>query len=121
MASAIVLRPVLPEPIPCKICGAPAPPYGTVDFNKSCDEPRAEKLPPLGIPVTFRRCAGCGFLFTECFDDWTDQQFKEFIYNDAYIKLDPDSPAGLRAKQMRDQVQTKIAESAGGAPPDPEP
>ena len=40
---------------------------------------------------------------------------------DAYIKLDPDSPAGLRAKQMRDQVQSKIAESAGGAPPDPKP
>jgi len=40
---------------------------------------------------------------------------------DAYIKLDPDSPAGLRAKQMRDQVRTKIAESAGGPPPDPKP
>jgi tetratricopeptide (TPR) repeat protein len=36
---------------------------------------------------------------------------------DAYIKLDPDSPAGLRAKQMRDQVQAKIAERAGGPPP----
>jgi tetratricopeptide (TPR) repeat protein len=35
---------------------------------------------------------------------------------EAYIKLDPDSPAGLRAKQMRDQVQAKIAEKAGGAP-----
>lgn len=28
---------------------------------------------------------------------------------DAYIKLDPDSPAGLRAKQMRDQVHAKLA------------
>jgi tetratricopeptide (TPR) repeat protein len=28
---------------------------------------------------------------------------------DAYIKLDPDSPAGTRAKQMRDEVQQKIA------------
>jgi tetratricopeptide (TPR) repeat protein len=35
---------------------------------------------------------------------------------DAYIKLDPDSPAGVRAKQMRDQVQAKIAETAGGPP-----
>jgi hypothetical protein len=39
---------------------------------------------------------------------------------DAYIKLDPDSPAGLRAKQMRDQVQAKIAETPGG-PPAPKP
>jgi tetratricopeptide (TPR) repeat protein len=28
---------------------------------------------------------------------------------DAYIKLDPDSAAGTRAKQMRDEVQQKIA------------
>jgi hypothetical protein len=27
---------------------------------------------------------------------------------DAYIKLDPDSPAGIRAKQMREEVQQKI-------------
>jgi tetratricopeptide (TPR) repeat protein len=40
---------------------------------------------------------------------------------DAYIKLDPDSPAGVRAKQMRDQVQVKIASPAGGPPPNPKP
>jgi Tfp pilus assembly protein PilF len=28
---------------------------------------------------------------------------------DAYIKLDPDSPAGMRAKQMREDVEKKIA------------
>jgi hypothetical protein len=27
---------------------------------------------------------------------------------DAYLKLDPDSPAGIRAKQLREQVQQKI-------------
>lgn len=88
--SSIVLKAAGPEPVPCKICGAPAPLFGSVDFNKSCDEPRAEKLPPLGIPVQFRRCVDCGFLFTACFDDWTEQDFKQFIYNGDYIKLDPD-------------------------------
>jgi 2-polyprenyl-6-hydroxyphenyl methylase/3-demethylubiquinone-9 3-methyltransferase len=88
--ASIVLKTASLEPVPCKICGAPAHPFGAVDFNKSCDEPRAEKLPPLGIPVPFRRCANCGFLFTECFDDWADHDFKQFIYNDDYIKLDPD-------------------------------
>lgn len=29
---------------------------------------------------------------------------------DAYLKLDPNSPAGVRAKQLRDEVQRKIAE-----------
>jgi len=35
-----------------------------------------------------------------------------------YVSLDPDSPAGLRAKQLRDQVQQKIAaqSQAPGAP-----
>ncbi len=88
--TAIVLRIAPDEPRPCKICGAPALPFGTVDFNRSCDEPRAQTLPPLGIPVQFRRCTGCSFLFTECFDDWTEAQFKEFIYNSDYIRLDPD-------------------------------
>lgn len=86
----IVLRPAAPGPYPCKICGQPALPFGQVDFNRSCVEPRAETLPPLGIPVPFRRCTGCGFLFTECFDDWSEADFKRSIYNDDYIRLDPD-------------------------------
>ena len=34
---------------------------------------------------------------------------------DAYLKLDPDSPAGIRAKQIREEIQQKIA--AGKAKP----
>jgi len=40
---------------------------------------------------------------------------------DAYTKLDPDSPAGGRAKQMRDEVQAKIAEQAGTPASTPRP
>jgi regulator of sirC expression with transglutaminase-like and TPR domain len=28
---------------------------------------------------------------------------------DQYLKLDPDSPAGVRAKELREQVQQKMA------------
>lgn len=35
------------------------------------------------------------------------QAFLEDI--DSYLKLDPDSPAGIRAKQLRDQIQQKLA------------
>lgn len=35
---------------------------------------------------------------------------------DSYIKLDPDSPAGIRAKQMRQQVQDKLAKDTPPAP-----
>jgi hypothetical protein len=37
---------------------------------------------------------------------------------DAYLKLDPDSPAGIRAKQMREEVRQKIAADKR---PDPAP
>ena len=41
---------------------------------------------------------------------------------DAYVKLDPDSPAGARAKQMREQVRQKIAqEKPPAAAPDAKP
>jgi tetratricopeptide (TPR) repeat protein len=41
---------------------------------------------------------------------------------DAYLKLDPDSPAGIRAKQMREEVQQKIeAEKRPNPAPDSKP
>jgi 2-polyprenyl-6-hydroxyphenyl methylase/3-demethylubiquinone-9 3-methyltransferase len=58
-----------------------------VDFNKVC----SEDLYPFGfsgIHVHYFRCEGCGFLFTRFFDDWTPEQFAEFVYNDDYIKVD---------------------------------
>jgi tetratricopeptide (TPR) repeat protein len=36
---------------------------------------------------------------------------------DAYVKLDPDSPAGVRAKQMREQLQEKLAKEKSPSPP----
>ena len=35
---------------------------------------------------------------------------------DAYLKLDPQSPAGVRAKQLREQVQQKVAANKSGSP-----
>lgn len=35
---------------------------------------------------------------------------------DAYIKLDPDSPAGLRAVQMREQIAQEVAKQGESAP-----
>jgi tetratricopeptide (TPR) repeat protein len=41
---------------------------------------------------------------------------------DAYLKLDPGSPAGIRAKQMREEVQQKIeADKQANPPPDSNP
>jgi 2-polyprenyl-6-hydroxyphenyl methylase/3-demethylubiquinone-9 3-methyltransferase len=84
------LRPVSPEPVPCKICDAPAGLYGVVDFHKSCEERRGLRLPLAGVPVYYRHCTACGFLFTDAFDDWSTDDFKAHIYNDGYHAVDPD-------------------------------
>jgi SAM-dependent methyltransferase len=90
MTSQLGLKPVSPEPLPCKICGAAAALYGVVDFHKSCEEARGFRLPLAAVPIYYRRCAGCGFLFTDAFDDWSDDQFKAHIYNSDYLAVDPE-------------------------------
>lgn len=68
---------------PCKICGDPAALYGVVDFHKTCEEDRGIRFALSGVPIYYRRCA-------DAFDDWSTEQFKIYIYNDEYSKVDPD-------------------------------
>jgi 2-polyprenyl-6-hydroxyphenyl methylase/3-demethylubiquinone-9 3-methyltransferase len=84
------LKPVSPTPLPCRICGSATALYGVVDFNKCGVEDRGFRLPLSGVPVYYRRCAACSFLFTDAFDDWNDGQFKAHIYNEGYGSVDPD-------------------------------
>jgi len=84
------LKTVSAEPLPCKICGGTAALYGVVDFHKSCEEARGVRLPLSGVPIYYRRCSSCSFVFTDAFDGWTDEQFKSHIYNDDYHAVDPD-------------------------------
>lgn len=73
----------------CKICGEDAYPFDMVDFNKSCDNIKY----PLGlsaIPVIYRKCANCKFVYTDFFDNFSDNQWRHYIYNDEYIKIDPE-------------------------------
>jgi hypothetical protein len=84
------LKPVRPDPIPCKICGEAAPLYGSVDFNRCCEIPGGITLPPSNQAVFYRRCEACGFLFTDAFDDWSEADFKTHIYNDGYLAVDPE-------------------------------
>jgi SAM-dependent methyltransferase len=92
------LKPTSPESVPCKICAARALLYGVVDFNRSCEEVRGTFLPLAGVPIYYRRCGSCGFLFSDSFDHGTDVDFQRHIYNDDYLTVDPDyaerRPAG---------------------------
>jgi hypothetical protein len=84
------LKPVSAASAPCKICGGAAALYGVVDFHKSCVEVQGARLPLSGVPIYYRRCASCEFLFTDAFDGWSVAQFKADIYNDGYGAVDPD-------------------------------
>ncbi|HEY1721916.1 MAG TPA: class I SAM-dependent methyltransferase [Magnetospirillaceae bacterium] len=80
-----------PAPLsPCKICSVPAPLFGAVDFNKCCEDRNGAVLPRSGVPVHYRRCPNCGFVFTEFFDAWSPEDFRKHIYNDSYATVDPE-------------------------------
>jgi hypothetical protein len=86
----MLIRAVSTDQRPCKVCDAPTSLFGVVDFNRSCEEARGRYLPLSGIAIYYRKCPACGFLFTDSFDDWTEVEFKKYIYNDEYFVLDPD-------------------------------
>lgn len=73
----------------CKICGGDSFPYDVLDFNKSCESPYYPVDMSM-IPVIYRLCRECGFIFTDFFDDFSDDQWKQYIYNDNYIHVDPE-------------------------------
>lgn len=73
----------------CKVCGKTAEPFDVVDFQKSCDR----SLYPRGlaaVPVIYRRCTHCRFIFTDFFDEFTGDQWRAHVYNADYAKVDPD-------------------------------
>lgn len=97
---------------PCKVCGGDASPFGAVDFNRSCEDAKGAVLPPMGVPVGYRRCTVCGLIFTEAFDDWSPAEFQTYIYNDRYGDVDPDF-AGARPRRMAAQVAAMFRGAAG--------
>ena len=93
LASQISLLPrlnrgnALAGAVPCKVCDSPAVFFDVVDFNKSAG---GYAFGPSGINLPWHRCDNCGFLFTPFFDDWTPDDFSQFIYNQDYALVDPD-------------------------------
>lgn len=86
--------------LPCKICGQPALFFDVVDFNK-CAGFYCFGLS--GVTVKYHRCDQCGFLFTGFFDDWSDDDFRQFIYNDDYCLVDPEYE-GVRPRLAADHL-----------------
>jgi 2-polyprenyl-3-methyl-5-hydroxy-6-metoxy-1,4-benzoquinol methylase len=74
----------------CPVCGTMSLPYDAVDFNRCCEERRGLRLPESGIAVPYFQCLECGFCFAPTIARWSLDEFKEKIYNQDYIKVDPD-------------------------------
>jgi 2-polyprenyl-6-hydroxyphenyl methylase/3-demethylubiquinone-9 3-methyltransferase len=118
----IVLRPVTRGPLPCKICQGAADLYGVVDLHRPCLVPGTARPPLSGVPVYYRRCGTCGFLFTDAFDDWSHEQFKAHIYNDGYGAFDPEYQTirpNNNAKVVGDlwnphKAKTRVLDFGGG-------
>lgn len=75
----------------CKICESPAHLYGVTDFNTSCygNNVHRYNYPLSGHAIYYHKCTYCNLIFTNAFDDWSDEEYKQHIYNDDYIKYDP--------------------------------
>jgi SAM-dependent methyltransferase len=61
-------------------------------------------------------------MFSDCFDDWTEHEFKQHIYNDLYIAVDPDY-AEIRPKAtarlveqlfQKDKSRIRLLDFGGG-------
>lgn len=76
--------------IKCKICNSGTSIWGCVDFNKNCEERNGMYLPYTGTAIYYLKCNDCDYLFTTDFDKWTPDEFKDKIYNDDYIIVDPE-------------------------------
>lgn len=90
---------------PCKVCGGSSTLFDVLDFNKRCT-PSAVEPPAMGIPLYYRRCACCGFIGTDFFDDFSDAQWTGFVYNDDYyLTVDPEY------REMRPRANAAVVDA----------
>jgi hypothetical protein len=87
--------------IGCKICGETTDLFDVIDLGKTCDLVSAYPRGLTGTPVYYRRCRDCGFIFTSHFDEYTDAEWKEVIYNAEYSVIDPDYALRRPARNAR--------------------
>jgi len=81
----------------CRICASQSRLFDLVDFHGNVDvDPngkyRKEIFPLSGIPIYFFKCTNCGLIYTRMFDGFSDQDFRELIYNqewEAHFLGDP--------------------------------
>ena len=74
----------------CPICSSASPFLESLDLNKSCADVSLPVFPRSGHAIDYYLCANCGFCFAPEIMQWTKDNLQTRIYNDDYIKADPD-------------------------------
>lgn len=93
----------------CKCCNAQALLVGVTDFNRHCEMRNGVWLPYTGIPIYYFRCTACGMIFTTAFDQFTVADSKKWIYNEQYVKVDPDY-IKTRPEFMADKISNFLGD-----------
>ena len=96
----------------CKICAGSTGLFDVVDFNKHCSFSDPLRFGISGIGVSYYRCSSCSLIFTDLVDDWEAADFARFIYNDDYIKVDPEY-FGKRSVRAAKQMTLRLAGMEG--------
>lgn len=84
------------------MCGYEANHFDYCDFNKACN---GYGFGRSGVLIQYFRCNACEYTFTDFFDDWSSEEFAQFVYNADYVKADPDY-TGTRPRQMATQMSS---------------
>lgn len=77
-------------PARCPVCGAVAPPFDVVDFNRSCQPVDGRPLPLSGVAVYYHLCGDCGFCFAPSMMAWPPSWFAALVYDSEYQRVDPE-------------------------------
>ena len=78
------------DPLACPVCHEMATAFDVVDFNKSCEEVRGTFVALAGTPIYYFRCRTCEHAFAPEMCGWTPDDFVSRVYNDEYVRFDPD-------------------------------
>lgn len=107
--------------VPCKCCGTLALPMGSIDFNRTCEDQKGPVFAPAGRSIPYHRCPACSFIFTIAFDHFVPDEWQREIYNDDYVRADPDfvdvrpmSNAEVIANNFGQHPGIKLLDYGGG-------
>jgi 2-polyprenyl-6-hydroxyphenyl methylase/3-demethylubiquinone-9 3-methyltransferase len=74
----------------CKCCNGQIEFFGTVDFAKTCEDRKGSVFRASGVAISYFQCRRCGFVFTDFCDAWSAARMADEIYNEEYVRADPE-------------------------------